>query len=361
MSSTTLDIAGSGTAGRGTPRSQAHTQAADTASSGHRDAHLDNAKFVLIALVFVGHAIAPNRDTHLAEAVYFWIYLFHMPAFALICGYMSKSFDASARRIDRLIATVLLPYLIFWTIYVAQGYVADRPIPTSPLEPMWLTWFLAALFVWRLSVPFWHRIRWPVAVAVVISVGAAPVVTGDALDVSRILSMLPFFVLGLYLQPRHLALLHRRRVQVGAVLTFAGTALACLYLGDTLSIEWTLWRETLVDREAGLLPLGMIARVGFLALATAMTLAFLALIPRRHTWFTHLGAYTMFVYLLHGLPIRIAEQLGWYEVVDGYVGLAVNCAVAMALTLVLCMPWMRRATGWLVEPKVQWAHRRPSN
>ncbi|MDS1272187.1 hypothetical protein RIF23_18010 [Lipingzhangella sp. LS1_29] len=345
-------------AGSAPPETVRKPERPASASGPVRDAHLDNAKFVLIVLVFVGHAISPARDTLLAEAVYFWIYLFHMPAFVLICGYVSASFDGSARRVDRLITTVLAPYLIFWGVYVAEAHVAGRGYPESPVDPIWLTWFLVALFVWRISVPFWKRIRWPLAVAVAVSLAAATVSTGDALGISRILSLLPFFVLGLCLQPGHLEWLHQRWVQVLAVLVLLGTMVAAVPLASELSTEWVFWRASLADREVDLLPLGMAARTGFLVLAGVLTMAFLAVIPRAQTWFTQLGAYTMFVYLLHGLPIRIAEQLGWYEAVDGYAGLAANTVSAVVLSFVLCTPWVRRATGWLVEPHATWLHRR---
>lgn len=323
-----------------------------------RDALLDNAKFLLIVLVFVGHAISPATDTRLADAVYFWIYLFHMPAFALICGYLSKSFDGSARRVDKLLTTVAAPYLIFWGVYALQSLSVGRNLPSSPLEPLWLTWFLAALFVWRLSVPVWHRVRMPVAVAVVISLAAGMATTGDALGISRILSLLPFFVLGLYLERRHFEALRLRRVRLCAIAVVLATAALTYIYFERLSLEWVFWRESLSDRDLELLPIGLPGRVLFLVLALTLTAAFLSLTPARRTWFTHLGAFTMYVYLLHGLPIRIADGFGWYEVVNGYTGLAVNAALAVALTFLLCSPWVRAATCRLVEPKVDWILRR---
>lgn len=328
------------------------------AAAPGRDAHLDNAKFLLIVLVVLGHAYAPIRDTLLTETLYKWIYLFHMPAFVLICGYLSKSFDGSGRRMEKLVTTVGVPYLIFWTVYSIQAYTSDRGVPMSPLEPIWITWFLVALFIWRLSTPLWKAMRWSVVIAVVISVAAAGLVTGDVLMLSRVLSLLPFFVLGLFLEPKHLAILRSPAVRAVSVLVMAVTlAFSALYLVN-MSTEWVYWRESLEDRDVELLPLGLPARIVFLGLALVLSLAFLSLVPGRHTWFTKLGEYTMFVFLLHGLPIRIADQLGLYDLVDGYPALAITTAASLLLSVLLCTRLVRKATSWAVEPSADWILRR---
>ena len=321
-----------------------------------RDALLDNATFLLITLVFLGHAVDPTEHGRIGSSVYVWIYLFHMPAFVLISGYLSKSFDGSRRRIDKLLTTVAAPYLIFWTLYALQATWADRKIPDGPLEPVFLTWFLVALFVWRITAPLWQRVRWPIAVAIGISLVGGFSETGEILGISRIVSLLPFFVVGLYLRPEHLEWLKQTWVRASAAVVVISTAgLTYLFL-EPLSNEWVYWRESLADRDFEILPYGLPARAVFLVLAFTLTAAVLALIPRRRMWFTPLGAYTMYVFLLHGLAIRLAEQFGWYAFSDAFFGprltWAVNAALAVAGTFLLCSPWVRRATRWAVEPNL---------
>ncbi|MBB4933810.1 fucose 4-O-acetylase-like acetyltransferase [Lipingzhangella halophila] len=365
MASTTTDLQDEiGNSSVSPPDGAADAHRAQGASPGNggapkkRDALLDNAKFILIVLVFVGHAIEPLTDTRIAEAVYFWIYLFHMPAFVLISGYLSRSYDGSRRRIDKLLTTIATPYLIFWGIYALQSLSAGRDLPDSPLQPLWITWFLAALFIWRLTVPLWNRIRWPFAVSIGISFLGGMVATGEVLSESRILSLLPFFVAGLLVEQRHLDILKSAWVRawsVGVVLVTA--AMTYVYL-EQLSREWVYWRESLIDRNVDMLPIGLPGRVTFLVLAFSLTIALLSLVPHRTTRFTKLGALTMYVFLLHGLVLRVAEQLGWYEFINDYLGthgaLVVNCVLAVAFTFVLCTPWVRSATRWAVEPRTDW-------
>ncbi len=40
-------------------------------------------------------------------------YTFHMPAFIIISGYFSRSFDLRLKRVKRLITGVAVPYLVF--------------------------------------------------------------------------------------------------------------------------------------------------------------------------------------------------------------------------------------------------------
>ena len=136
-----------------------------------RDAHLDNAKLAAIVLVVAGHAWAPlTPDSHAVKALYLFVFTFHMPAFIFIAGYFTRSWDGQPRRVKKLIARVLVPYLIFETAYtVFLNAVGDRDAPLSLTNPWWMTWFLLALFLWRLTAPVWRVLRYPVAVAAAIS------------------------------------------------------------------------------------------------------------------------------------------------------------------------------------------------
>ena len=98
---------------------------------------------------------------------------------------------------------------------------------------------------------------------------------------------------------------------------------------------------------------GLLWRAGILAVALLMTVALLVLVPAGQTPFTWLGEVTLYVYLLHGLlisPLRptIASwELRWPHV-------AALVAGAVLLTLLLGSRPVRRATGWLIEPRLTW-------
>ena len=77
-----------------------------------RDAFFDNAKYLAIVLVAMGHSWEPLTDgSRAAEALYMIVYTFHMPAFIIISGYFSRSFDMRPDRLRRLITGVAVPYV----------------------------------------------------------------------------------------------------------------------------------------------------------------------------------------------------------------------------------------------------------
>ncbi len=321
-----------------------------------RDARLDNAKFILIALVVVGHAIEPLTDYGPASALYYWIYFFHMPAFILISGYLSRSFDASSNRVEKLVLSLAVPYLIFWTAHQAI-YTVERgglPDALSVLKPTWTLWFLVALFLWRLSVPVWQRLRWPVAIAVVISVFGAMSSLNETLSMGRVVSFLPFFVLGLSLRREHFAHLDRLWVRVSSLLVLGVTAALAVPISDHLSRDWLFWRDSLTDRDIDPLLPSIGIRLAFMGLALVMTVAVLALTPKRRTWYTSLGAYTLFVYLGHSVFLLLLKNTPWYDMMSGPVALTTTLALGVGLTLLLCTPWVRKCLQWAVEPQPTW-------
>ncbi|MET8299117.1 acyltransferase family protein, partial [Streptomyces sp. NPDC005180] len=118
-----------------------------------RDAYFDNAKYLAIVLVAVAHAWEPLMDgSRATRAAYMFVYTFHMPAFIIISGYFSRSFTARPDQLKRLVSGVVVPYVVFEVAYTLfKRWADDDPdYPFSMNDPLYLTWFLIALFVWRL-------------------------------------------------------------------------------------------------------------------------------------------------------------------------------------------------------------------
>ena len=89
-----------------------------------RDAWFDNAKMTLVTLVVVGHAwtLLPNEPV--VDHLYDFLYLWHVPAFVMVTGYLSRRFTWSARDLRRLVTTVAVPYVV--VIIVLLTWVQRR-------------------------------------------------------------------------------------------------------------------------------------------------------------------------------------------------------------------------------------------
>lgn len=134
-----------------------------------------------------------------------------MPLFVMISGYLSKRFTLTDDKVARLVGSTLAPYLVFQCAYSLFAWaVGGREFKVDVLDPYYLTWFLLALFVWRLLTSVWRRLRYPLATAVLVCLLGYMTDIGSTLDLYRILGLVPFYVLGLTLSPELLARLRRR-------------------------------------------------------------------------------------------------------------------------------------------------------
>ncbi|WP_431774285.1 acyltransferase family protein [Streptomyces cucumeris] len=327
-----------------------------------RDAFFDNAKYAAIVLVAMGHAWEPLRSgSRAAAALYLTVYAFHMPAFILISGYFSRSFDARPDRLRRLITGVAVPYVLFEAAYslFKRWADGDPAHPVSLLDPWYLTWFLIALFVWRLTTPLWRIARHPLALALTVAVLAAcsPAI-GDDLDLQRVLQFLPFFVLGLQLEPRHFRMVRRRAVRWLSLPVLAGAVVFAYWAAPRMNPAWLYRRDSAQELGAPWWS-GAVMTLALFGCSLLLTVCFLAWVPGRRMWCTALGAGTLYGYLLHGFLAKGSRFWGWYDHpwVHRPLGAVAVTALAAAVVTALCAPPVRRLFRCAMEPRMEWAFR----
>ncbi|MEU5595188.1 acyltransferase family protein [Streptomyces sp. NPDC020298] len=328
-----------------------------------RDAFFDNAKYLAIVLVAMGHAWEPLRSgSRAVTALYMVVYAFHMPAFIVVSGYFSRGFDASPAKIKRLVTGLVVPYVVFETAYTLftrwSDGAWDRPV--SLLDPLYLTWFLAALFIWRLTTPLWLRVRHPLPLALGIAALAtlSPSIGSD-LDLQRTLQFLPYFVLGLCLRPEHFRLVRRRAVRVVAAVALAGALALAYWAAPRFDYAWFFHRDSAADLGVPAW-YGPVMTLAVFGCSLTLVACFLAWVPGRRTWFTALGAGTLYGYLLHGFVVQAANHWNWSRFGrphDPLGELAVTLVAGLVVTA-LCTAPVRRVFRCVVEPRLDRAFRR---
>ena len=322
-----------------------------------RDPWLDNTKMVLVSLVVLGHALGLALTSDRNIQVYNWLYYFHIPAFVLVSGHLSRSFAWDRRHLTSLATTVALPYLLFepalWAFRVALGYREDDPLW---LQPHWAMWYLCVLFFWRLATPLLrHRAALPLSVVVSLVSG---MLDTQLLGLPRILGLLPFFVFGLHLERRHLTWVRDRFPRPLAV----GVLLA-IFVCSGHTEDWA--RAAFLYYDAGYADLGYSAadgmriRLAVMALGLLGTVCALVLVPRGRTWFSTLGSASLVVYLCHGFVVRYADAAGCldWSAAQPDLALATIAVAGPAVALLLAAPPVSRRLGALVDPVGRWQTR----
>ena len=154
-----------------------------------------------------------------------------------------------------------------------------------------------------------HWLFLPAAVLVSVAGG---VWTLDWFMLPRILGLLPFFVLGLHLKPRHLRHLDDPWVKVAAVGALVLIAVLSRDLDDWARTAF-LWYDAGYEDLDVQLATAAQTRLSVMAIGLLGAFSVMALIPRRGGWFTAMGAATMNVYLLHGFVIKTVKAQGFTE------------------------------------------------
>lgn len=330
----------------------------------------DNARWIAITLVVLGHAILKLiSESDVAYEFYLFVYAFHVPLFVAVSGYFARSGPLGTRQLHRLVTDIVLPYVIFETIWTTIRWLLGGEFRLDYSTASWTLWFLLALLVWRLALPFLVLLRHPLLISVVISVGAGYFQSIDStFALSRTLGLLPFFVFGWQLRQwkltdRWLGLPRSAvwRWRIGAITLFTallGMIVANIdFLRDAQVRQFLLYNEAYPAFGYDEFWAGGI-RLGLMLLAFTLIVAFLVLVPRRRTWFTVYGSATMYIYLLHSFvlfPLRESGVLGGPQ--PGWV-LPAMIVLSVLISVVLSQRIVRRVIHPLVEPRARWLFRR---
>lgn len=336
------------------------------ARTKRREPLWDNARLACIVLVVLGHAVQRlTYDSDIALGLYLLVYTFHMPAFAIISGYFSKSDSPSRTQMARVLTDIVAPYVIFEALWTLTKWLVEGRANPNLTQPSWTLWFLLALGIFRLVLPYLALLRWPLLWTAVISltVGYLPNID-STLSLDRTLGLLPFFTLGWWLAHHRIVhrfdLLRRRRwwvraIAIGlfAVVGFVGWFFADAWRDVNLR-DWLQYDESYADLGGTEWWAGGV-RLALMAIALVLSIAFLALIPRgQHRW-THFGQYTMYVYLLHSFVLYPFRENGFLRTAEPtWLVLPIVVLLAVVIALALATRPVRRLFRPLVEPRPRW-------
>src|SRR5580765_7727582 len=96
-----------------------------------REVWVDQARWVAVALVLIGHLVGPLRGrSTLAHAISDFVYIFHIPALVLLAGWGARRTTADSRGLTRIFWSLLVPYVLFQLIAFGVGWTLNGGRPS---------------------------------------------------------------------------------------------------------------------------------------------------------------------------------------------------------------------------------------
>ena len=245
----------------------------------------DNYKGILICLVVFAHFLYDFTADPVIGIIVFLIYVFHMPAFVFASGH----FTHEPPKIKKL----TVAFVIFHSLYLLIAFKIYETIDI--ISPAYITWYLLALIVWRLTAKYIPRSKavFPVLFAAALLIGLVPKI-GNMLGFTRIVVFMIFFASGLFFTEENLMKLRKGIKPLwGVIILLAAiTASLCAY---------NIYGYTNGDMTMmGYGSLMMIpGRAMVLILAFIFIFALILIVSDKRSFITKLGKNSLSIFLLH--------------------------------------------------------------
>ncbi len=271
---------------------------------------LNIVKALCIILMVIGHADPP-------EGLRGFIYLFHMPAFFFLSGYLLKDlyFDQPVAFIKKRLGSLYAPYVFWELVFLMLSWVFFRlhltdSVPTGrealaqavkfvtfrghqPLLNGF--WFLKTLFFCSIGCLFLLKFvkqgRIWLVPALVAGAGFCALIPYDTTMISRLLMAAAFYITGFL----------AARAKIEAKFPYALAALA------VVAVVSLFWRGSIFTDGWGVLlyyPVALLGTYGIFGLATAIDR-----IDRPALALDFVGRATLTILTFHFLAFRIAALL----------------------------------------------------
>lgn len=276
-----------------------------------RRPEIDNIKGLLIVLTVLAHTMELVPPQPQLMHFYNFIYIFHMPAFLFLSGYLSRGgteFNAT-----KVVTQLFIPFLLFNGVYEIAWFLQTGAASKYLINfaPCWILWFVFSLMCLRLLSPIMIAFKGSLALAVTIGViSSLFVYNGFVLSLSRTLVFLPYYIAGCLVW----------RYTAGELpLKLPGFALPtavlflgfCFYIAPSLNIVALYGNAPLAG--TGMPPDEIIAiRLGYYVLSSLAVIT-VCIVAARFNWLRKLGENALYIYLWHGLLLKfvISNDLSW--------------------------------------------------
>jgi len=312
-----------------------------------RDNRIDTLKGLLIILVVLGHVITSLDNVNFFNhAVMGLIYVFHMPLFILISGYLTKSPELQpARDMWRGVLNLLATLLVFQALNVIHVAVVGGDTTSAiKIFPFGVLWYLMSLIYWKLLLYYTPRslLRKPalyLAIAAAISVLCGLTKLGMFLSLQRTMNFYIFFLIGYYYRQ---GVFNQRwwnnNILHGAIAAVLLPIIFWLYphCGNVMNGADHYRMD------------GIPEKVLILACSVSMSILVFNIV-RENRWLSSIGRDSLFFYVYHMFVISIVIQPliygnGWPKTLP-FILIYTAAVIAVMLVMRMIPPFR-----WLTQP-----------
>lgn len=311
-----------------------------------RIAYWDNLKLILIFCVVWGHVILPvNAIDYIGKEIhclFFFIYIFHMPAFVFVSGFFSKKYahptTDPAGYVSRIIGYLTL-YLLFVSVCSIKDYLMNGIFAIDFIHVESAPWYLLAMAIWLMILPLIARLGINgLLLAFALSV-ISPCYSGysNFLSLGRVISWLPFFIAGYLFKAEWIAVIKGKTV-------FKALAFAVILANIFIVYEYVGLFDRyyiLVFATQPYIVIGqklincMVLKALLLALSSSMILSIMILCPSKRSAFTNLGSKTLGIYIGHSLVRDIFFRAGIYTPFEHNVIVFIAFSIVLSMILII--------------------------
>lgn len=274
----------------------------------------DILKFFLIFLVVLGHIVQNFKDeSGWMNALFFWIYTFHMPLFIFISGMFSKR-TVNEKNYDKMIVFLFL-YFITKIILFVSRIIAYGTFSLSFVQNGDMPWYMLAIFVFFLITAvlknFSPKFVLPLVILIACVAGYDTEI-GDKFAFMRIIVFYPFFYAGYCLDSEKVVrFTDKKYIKVIAVVVLiAFTAFVFLKIDFVYQFKPLLTGRGNFESLKEYRDYGVLLRLLYYAAAFIVGAAVISLTPNRLSKkriISKMGSRSLQVYMLHYVFIHFAD------------------------------------------------------
>ena len=284
-----------------------------------RSAYWDNAKAFLIFFVVLGHFLLPIHlnNGRSPEVVYYFIYLFHMPAFVFISGFFSHNSRYRPAPDRGKLFGFLALYILFMVLdWSVSSLIHQKIMNLNLLSTSGAPWYLLCMFFWYLYLPlFWKtdaRISISISILLGLFIGTVKE-AGDFLCISRAIVFFPFFLAGYYYAEKNNR--NKNRIRRNTAIFVLICCIAILFYRYSAIRPWffiVYGNSSYSAKQISNLN-GILLRLLWYAVSFVLTFSLLELVPSEKKIFTYLGSRTLGIYILHRIIRDVMRDYGIYS------------------------------------------------